>query len=149
VNNRFLRYYFFTIVLFVSQSLLSQTNNEAGVTIIGEAPQINNAYYSNVSAQNPPTPLPQQSNIQNNFLIEPSLDNGFHVRFQVTGNPPMDSYNSSKSSYSGGSSGMGSVSKNRKSKNSISEKSFNIKKRLKKWLPKRKKRYRPNLCGRF
>lgn len=147
MNNRLLRYYFFTVVLFVSQSLISQTNNEAGVTIIGDAPQ-SNSYYSNASAQNPPTPLPQQSNIQTNFLIEPSLDNGFHVRFQVTGNPPMDSYNSSKSSYSG-SSGMGSVSKSRKNKTSISEKSFNIKKRLKKWLPKRKKRYRPNLCGRF
>ena len=90
--------------------------------------------------------------------IEPTLENGFHVRFEL--NQASQEYDIQKadnpavivgiSSGSTSSSGGGaSVGKPKKHNTTLSERSFNTKKKLKTWLPKRKKRYHPHLCGRF
>ena len=134
--------------------------NQAVVTIVGDAPQANNDPHdfinSNPYTENNEPQIQQQVSEQN---IEPTLENGFHMRFEL--NQASQEYNIQKadnpvgvagiSSGSSSSSGGGgaSVGKTKKRNTTMSERSFNAKKRLKTWLPKRKKRYHPHLCGRF
>ncbi len=141
-----LKYYSIFTFLLLSFGLLAQPNNQAVVTIIGDP--VGNAEQSNYNPyqQQLNNPPPSQAYAETNVLIEPTLENGFHMRFEVGSNQSESSFNSKPSLPSSG--GSTSV-KAKKRQPSISERSFNVKKRLKSWLPKRKKRYRPNLCGRF
>ena len=125
------------------------------VTIVGDAPEVNNAndfVNTNPSLDNNAEPQVQQQLTASNNTIEPSLENGFHVRFEVNsqqaveptsiaGFAPVSSANSG-SSYS-------SSGKVKKHGTSISEVAFNIKKKIRSKVPKRKKKYHPHLCGRF
>lgn len=139
-----------------------QTNqsNQAVVTIVGDAPEAgtNNQPHdfinSNPYSENNEPQIQQQMTAQN---IEPTLENGFHIRFELNqasqeyniqkADAPSLSSGFSSSASSGG--GGASIGKTKKHVTTIEERSFNTKKRLKKWLPKRKKRYHPHLCGRF
>jgi hypothetical protein len=154
----------FTLIVFAVYSQQTNINNEAVVTIVGNAPQTNtdsephdfinsNPYYENNEPQ-----MQQEMTSQN---IDPTLENGFHIRFELNSEQQNSNiqkadnlvstsgFNPGSSSSSSSSSGGASVGKTKKRGTSLAERSFNAKKRLKTWLPKRKKRYHPHLCGRF
>lgn len=120
----------FTVTLGINAQ---STNNQAVVTIIGDPVQSNP--YAEVN--NAP-PVQQQIN----KTIEPTLENGFHMRFEV-GSPQYVNHGGT-SSYS-----YSSDVKAKKHTASMTERSFNAKKRFKSWMPTYKKKYRPHLCGRF
>ncbi|CAN5496821.1 hypothetical protein BH10BAC1_BH10BAC1_07320 [soil metagenome] len=148
----------FSLIAF---TVCSQDNqgNQAVVTIVGDAPaqgnnDPNDFINSNPYVENNAPQTNQPLTAQN---IEPTLENGFHIRFEL--NQASQEYNIQKadaavasglSSTSTSSSGGGaSVGKAKKHGNSRAERNFNTKKKLNSWLPKRKKRYHPHLCGRF
>ena len=140
--------YCFIYIFVSSLSSIAQEsdNNQAVVTIVGNPvttdnnDPVNDKNYQQFYQQiNTP---PSKGTLSNNpILIEPTLENGMHMRFELSPPPPR----SSEGVYA--SADISDRSKKRSA--SISERSFNIKKRLKTWLPKRKKRYRPNLCVGF
>ncbi|MGQ0829968.1 MAG: hypothetical protein ACT4ON_16395 [Bacteroidota bacterium] len=125
---------FVLVTLAVALDVNAQSaNNQAIVTIIGDPVQSNS--YAEV---NDAPPVQQQIK----KTIEPTLENGFHMRFEV-GSPQYVNHGGT-SSYS--SSGY---VKPKKHTASMTERSFNAKKRFRSWLPTHKKKYRPHLCGRF
>ncbi len=144
-----LKYYLFCSLLFSVLCLNAQEpeeDNQAVITIIGNDPLqttnthdfINtNPYYQ---TKEPPS---QQQKIQQNQNIEPSLENGFHMRFEVSYSQPIEQWGSS--SFSSGNDG----NKVKKRGNKFAAQSINAKKRFRKWFPAHKKKYRPTLCGRF
>lgn len=152
--------YCFSLAFCLPVFVVSQTNegNQAVVTIVGDAPQTNNIndpndfINSNPYTEATEPQIQQQMTAQN---IEPTLENGFHIRFELNqasqeySIKPADptSVSSGFTSSSGG--GASSVGKVKKHGTSLDERAFNTKKKMKRWLPKRKKRYRPHLCGRF
>ena len=124
----------------------SGLTNQAVVTIVGNSPNINdnlNDFINTNPYQQSSEPVVQQQTVQSNQIIEPTLENGFHVRFQVNSTQPME-----RTSSAGTSSGN-SYNKARKHGISMAKLSFDVKKRVKCWLPERKKKYHPTLCGRF
>jgi len=132
-------------IAFAASAQQTNYSNQAVVTIIGNTGNENNTndFDLNNNGSNPyqENVAPPQQAYQNQtvVLIEPTLENGFHTRMQIGGSQQAYERNSTPS-YSGEA---------RKHKTSLSERSFNFKKRFKSWMPKRKKRYRPHLCGRF
>lgn len=146
------KYSLLTIILLgsVGANAQNQTNNaapQAVVTIIGD-PVVNqndfinnnNNPYTDNNTNGPPSQQ-QMANVNQN--IEPSLENGFHIRFDLDSPQAMDRVMASGYMASGGSG------KVKKHETSMTERSFNLKKKIKTWLPKHKKKYRPHLCGRF
>ncbi len=156
------KYCLSVIVSLAALPAFAQTNaqgNQSVVTIVGDAPETNNDPHdfinSNPYNENNAPQMQQQMTSQN---IEPTLENGFHIRYELEQGSQgyaiekpdtrvSSSYTASASSSSGG--GSASVGKTKKHNPSIDERTFNTKKKLKRWLPKRKKRYHPHLCGRF
>ena len=147
------------LVAFAVNSQPNTQSNQAVVTIVGDASEANNDVHDFINSNpyneiNEPQ-IQQQMTAQN---IEPTLENGFHIRFEL--NQASQEYNIKKadspslsSGFASGSSsssgGSASVGKTKKHTTTLDERTFNASKRLKSWLPKRKKRYRPHLCGRF
>ncbi len=145
----------------VAIAVFSQQNNQgnqAVVIIVGDVPDNNSANYphdfinSNPYTENN-SPQQQELTTQN---IEPTLENGFHVRFELNSvSKDSNKQNADVALISGistttsSSGGSASVGKSRKHLTSRAERSFNIKKRIRSKLPARKKRYHPHLCGRF
>lgn len=147
-----LKYYSFFLFILLSKVFFAQQDNQSVVTIIGDPIGNDNGSGNNFNPYQQQANMPPPQNqelIQTNMLIEPSLDNGFHMRFEVGVDQTEVNSFSSKPSLSSSSSSGGVSVKVKKRQPSLNERSFNLKKRLKSWLPKRKKRYRPNLCGRF
>lgn len=146
-----LKYYLFSSLLLGILCLKAQSpdeNNQAIITIIGDDPiQTNNTHdFINTNPYYQPVAPPEKERkIQQNLNIEPTLENGFHMRFEVSYSHPIDQ--SLAASYS--SANDDNENKVRKRATTFNERKINAKKRLKKWLPVRKKRYRPYLCGRF
>lgn len=165
----------FLVLFALTFRSLSQTNGspQAVVTIVGDVGQTNNSndfvntdynpYAANTS--NSPPVYYQQANLNNQQVqdtnsdasasanpdqatIEPTLENGFHVRFQLEETAGTDRVSSS-GYMSSGSSSSASPGKVPKHAVTMAERSFNFKKKMRSWLPKRKKKYRPHLCGRF
>ena len=148
----------FCLSAFTVFSQSTNQSNQSVVTIVGDAPETNNDpndfINSNPYTENSEPQIQQQMTTQN---IEPTLENGFHIRFEL--NQASQEYNIktpdapslTSSGFSTGSSGGGgaSVGKTKKHATSAEERAFNAKKRFRTWFPKRKKRYRPHLCGRF
>lgn len=124
------------------------------VTIIGGDPGSENSNSS--ASQNMEPPPVNGGELAEPQNIEPTLENGFHIRYRID-TPSKQEENQVVTEYAsisaGGvamSSGSSSGTKaKRKRGPSINEYSFNIKKRCKAWMPKHKKKYRPNVCGRF
>lgn len=154
-----LKYYFCTVLMFIiACKTFSQTvSNNATVTIIGDIPEppanttgSGTNPYINISV--PPGDDGQLASPQN---IDPTFENGFHIRYEIVENTRQIEERPGSTGYeyasiSGGSSsgGVSSVKSKRKHM-TMTERSFNLKKRLNTWIPKRKKKYRPNICGRF
>ncbi|HEX8515698.1 MAG TPA: hypothetical protein VF868_05815 [Bacteroidia bacterium] len=148
------KYLFFHFLTFTSFTAFCQ-NNEAMITIVGNpVDNINQVQYlNNYQENNPPPPEQQQfAPIQQN--IEPSLENGFHMRFQLESPGSVErlsgvtSSSHASSSYSSGSGG-GSGIRVKKHSVSMAQRTFNFKKKIKNWLPERKKKYHPTLCEKF
>jgi hypothetical protein len=134
------------VIGLIASAQQNNYSNQAVVTIVGNAGDDlsnGNDFDLNGNQSNPysqnAAPPQQAYQSQTVMLIEPTLENGFHTRMQVGSSQQAYERNSTPS-YSGEA---------RKHKTSLSERSFNFKKRFKSWMPKRKKRYRPHLCGRF
>jgi hypothetical protein len=146
----------FTVSVFSQQM---NQSNEAVVTIVGNAPDANNTNdfvntnpYAGNNDNNAPQ-MQQQLSAQNNN-IEPTLENGFHVRFEVNSQQAVEPTSiagfAPVSASSSGSSGSGySSGKSRKHGVTMAERTFNAKKKFRSKVPKRKKKYHPHLCGRF
>jgi hypothetical protein len=147
-----IRYLILSLPILAGDYITAQTNlfideEQATVTIIGDPIQANNANdFINVNPysdnNNPPVQQYQQLT-QSDRYIEPTLENGFHIRFEIGSAQTVNNAGSS-SSFSG--EGYGKAKKHAVS---MTERSFNMKKRMKSWLPERKKKYRPHRCGRF
>lgn len=146
----------FCLPAFVVYSQPNAQGNQSVVTIVGDAPQMNtdndpnDFINSNPYTETTEPQIQQQMTSQN---IEPTLENGFHIRFElnqasqeyIVKQPDPSSVSSGFTSSGGGSASVGKTRKHI----SIDERTFNAKKRFRTWFPKRKKRYRPHLCGRF
>lgn len=141
-----LKYLIFTILFCVAFSAYSQ-DNEATVTIIGNALDNNAVNQFNPVQTNQPPPPAQQEFAPVDQNIEPTVENGFHMRFQIE-SPASVERLTTVSSYSG-SAGASGGAKARKKNTSMAERSFNVKKKVKNWIPKRKKKYHPTLCEKF
>lgn len=141
------RYLVILPFLLIVLSARSQNNNsESSVTIIGDPVIIeNNGNVISNNQQSGPPPAPMQQLAPRQDNIEPNLENGFHMRFQVenTSVEKVNSLNSSSFSSSGGGA------KAKKRTISMTQRSFNFKKKLKNWLPELKKKYHPTLCEKF
>jgi hypothetical protein len=152
-----IKYYFLGVVvttMFFATHAQTVSSN-ATLTIIGdplpETPEksptpVNNPYINTAA---PPDKDQQLATPQN---IEPTFDNGFHIRYEVnipqkTEERPANTGNA-YASLSAGSASSGEKIK-KKHVTTIAERSFNFKKRFNSWAPKRKKKYRPHICGRF
>lgn len=144
------KYSCFILLLCLSAVVNAQPGGaQAIVTIIGDPVQEQQNFLNNDdnpytnNNTNAPPPQSQMAELSNKGSnIDPSLDNGFHVRFEL--DSPSISERSSSGYMSSGMSG-----KTKKHTTTMAERSFNVKKKIKSILPKRKKKYRPHLCGRF
>jgi hypothetical protein len=114
-------------------------SSQSVVTIIGDAPEIT------TNTTEVKTPEPTQQLTAQNTNIEPTLENGFHMRFEL--------YSEEKNDLDGlGGHSPENITffgRSKKHAASMTERTFNVKKRLNYWLPERKKKYHPHLCGRF
>jgi hypothetical protein len=135
------KYYLLFSLVFVSFCVFSQQtvqSNQSVITLIGDIPPVNQ------TASEPNAPLLQQTLTTQNKNIEPTLENGFHMRFELYAEEQdLDSLgydDALRMTFFGKPQGR---------KVTMSERRFNIKKRVKHWLPERRRKYRPHLCGRF
>lgn len=129
----------------------AEESEQSVVTIIGtpvttnQTPEFSQQHINTVNYQSQSTP-PENGKLNNEEpkTIEPTLENGFHMRFEVESRVHMPSTSDrlGASSYTPSS---GSSAK-KKSKNSFTKFIFNTKKKFKCWFPKRQKKYKPNLC---
>ena len=144
-----LKYYLFCSLSLGILCLKAQEpneNNQAVITIIGSEPLEDNNTHDFINTDpyyKTKAPPSKGQKLLQNQNIEPTLENGFHMRFEVSYLP--SEQNGGISSYS--SNDDGSIVKKHGVR--ITEHSINAKKRLRKWFPARKKKYRPTLCGRF
>ena len=85
------------------------------------------------------TPQQQAVEINNDNTIEPTLDNGFHIRFQL--NSPALAEHVNKS--------FNNNYKTKRIKTTFAKRNFIRKRRFKKLFSYNKKNYKTSLCGRF
>jgi hypothetical protein len=126
----------------------SGDDNQAVISIIGADPvQSNNAHdFINTNPYyQTKIPPDQKTKVQKNQNIEPTLENGFHMRFEISANQPIEQIGTS--SFSPSDDDYGEIGK--KHGNKIGAHKSNLKRRLKRLFPARQKKYRPTLCGRF
>lgn len=145
------KYFLSCIILLASCYLKAQPNNDnnqgqALIMVIGNPVQTENSndfINTNPYPQSTNPPAPQQASLDKT-TIEPSLENGFHARFELGSTQSVDKMSSAPYFPADGNLG-----KTKKTGFSFKEFKFNAKKRFKAWVPKRPKRYRPHRCGRF
>jgi hypothetical protein len=125
-------------------------NSEATVTIIGnpvENENLGNLPVNNFQTNQPPPPEQQQyAPKQEN--IEPTIENGFHMRYQIENPASVERVSNAGTSSSSSYSSSGGA-KSRRHVISMTQRSFNFKKKFKNLMPKRKKKYHPTLCEKF
>ncbi|MCW3085221.1 MAG: hypothetical protein JWP12_2587 [Bacteroidetes bacterium] len=151
-----LKYLIFLNLLLVAFRASAQpdnnTNNDATVTIVGNIPDNNDnnlpGNYSTQTTNDQPPPPAQQQLAPKNDNIEPTIENGFHMRYQIQSPGSAERMVSVGSSSAGGSS-VSSGAKSKRHAVSLAERSFNFKKKFKNWCPHRKKKYHPTLCEKF
>lgn len=145
------KYFLSCIILLASCYLEAQTNNDnnqsqALIMVIGNPVQTDNSndYINTNPYPQTNTPPIQQQSLPEKNTIEPTLENGFHARFELGSSQSVDRMSSAPYF-----SSDGNLEKTKKSGYSFKEFKFNIKKRFKAWVPKRPKHYSPHRCGRF
>lgn len=136
-----------------AQAPVQEEEQQSVITIVGNSgnnnsQEIPQQYINTVNYQSENAP-PDKGVLSNQEpqYIEPTLENGFHMRFPIEADGPKPSTDRLGSSGYTSVGGSG-IAKSRKA-TSVSKHSFNLKKKLKCWFPKRKKKYRPNLCVDF
>ncbi|HRG37528.1 MAG TPA: hypothetical protein PK289_03265 [Bacteroidia bacterium] len=131
-----------------------QSGSNATVTIIGGDAEVENSNPGPPSTlQSPPVNGAQLAEPQN---IEPTLENSFHIRYRID-TPQKQEETQAVTEYASISAGGVSISSGSSSGTkakrrripTMTERTFNFKKRYRAWMPKHKKKYRPNVCGRF
>ena len=140
-----LKYYLvFGFVVAVPFWLFSQISGQATVTVIGDPvmDQLNN---TTIPDKAPPDKDQQFVSPKN---IDPTFENGFHIRYEIGSTDSEVEYNGAKKDAYASLSG-GSKKIRKKHLPTLSVYTFNLKKRYKNWVPKVKKKYRPHVCGRF
>lgn len=161
-----LKYFIFLFLLLAAFRARSQADNNAdngSTVIIMGTPLGTDNSFGNLSSQaipppsniisqtNVPPPPEQQQLAPKEENIDPTLENGFHMRYQIASPGSVERMtslgNSSASAYSASASYSSGAKVHHHS--SLSEKSFNFKKKFRAWFPKRKKKYRPTLCEKF
>ena len=158
-----LKYFIFYLLLLIAFRARSQADNNAdngSTVIIMGNPLANDNSLGNLPPSNPNTNVISQTNVppppaQQQLApieenIEPTLENGFHMRYQIASPASVErlsTVGSSAYAGSGGSSYSGGVKA--KHHASVSEMSFNFRKKFRAWFPKRKKKYHPTLCEKF
>ena len=134
-------------------SQLGNQSNQAVVTIVGNTPDANNTndfVNTNPSVENNIEPQIQQQLTTQNNNIEPSLENGFHMRFEVNSQQAVEPTSiAGFAPVSASGTSFVSSGKTKRHVTTIAEHSFNTKKKIRSVIPKRKKKYHPHLCGRF
>ncbi len=141
------------MIVFGVRCLSAQESfDQSVVTIIGDDPvEANNTHdFVNTNPNNRPDNPPDDLQIinDNQNVVNPSLENGFQMRFEVTYARPVErlggaSFAPSSKSYND------DYETAKKRTVTFTERKFNAKKKFRKWIPKRKKKYRPTICGRF
>ncbi len=144
-----LKYFLFCLItLGVTCVNAQESFDQSVVTIIGDDPiEANNA--QNFANANPNIPPQDQKIINDNQKgITPSGENGFQMRFETSYSKPAERLGggSLASSYKSYDEDDGT---SKKRTITLTERTFNAKKKFRKWIPKRKKKYRPTICGRF
>lgn len=148
-----LKYFLFCLIVLGVHCLSAQESfDQSVVTIIGDDPiEANNTQdfvNTNPGRQLNNPPEDQKIINDNQNVITPSLENGFHMRFEVTYALPVERLGGT--SFAPSSKGYNDDYEEAKKRTvTLTERTFNAKKKFRKWMPKRKKRYRPTLCGRF
>lgn len=148
------KYCLSSALLLVAVSVFSQESNQVVITIVGNAPDV--SVYNDIGNSNPyvdPIREPQvqqQLSAQTN-TIKPSLENGFHMRFEINSQYAIEptiitGFSTTSASIGGGEMSSG---KSKIHATTMAERSFNFKKKIRSKIPKRKKKYHPHLCGRF
>lgn len=145
------KYFLSCFIMLISCYLNAQPNNDnnqnqALIMVIGNPVQTDNSndFINTDPYPQSNNPVVQQQSSHDKTTIEPTLENGFHARFELGSSQSVDKMSSAPYFPSDGN-----MEKIKKSSFSFKEFKFNIKKRLKAWLPQRPKRYRPHRCGRF
>lgn len=144
-----LKYFLFCCMLCIASCLYSQDIEEQSViTIIGDDDfALNN---TNPYEQSNTPPQNQKIINDNQKITSPSLEHGFNMRFESAYSKPAERLGGGGSSFAVNYNMYDDDDEaGQKSTASISERKFNAKKKLRKWLPKRKKKYRPTMCGRW
>lgn len=146
-----IKYYFLTLSLLTAPLFLrGQSSSNATVTIIGD-PVAESAPTDPSISPIPPENGGQLADPQN---IEPTLENSFHIRYRIETpqkEKEADAVNeyASLSTSTGPATSSGGTKIKRRHIVTLEERRFNFKKKYKALMPKRKKKYRPNVCGRF
>jgi hypothetical protein len=145
------KYYLCTILFFSITCLtFAQSNNT--VTIIGDPVSETSAGGNDSGGSNPysqKAPPGKEQELASPRNIEPTFENGFHIRYEMTEpEKTIERPSTEYASIAPGSGGSGTRIK-KKHVTTFTERTFYFKKKVKTWMPKRKKKYRPNVCGRF
>ena len=146
-----LKYFLFCLMMFGVGCLQAQEAEEQSViTIIGdEELDANNTHdFVNTNPyEQPVAPPSNQKIINDNQKAESaSVVQSFNMRFESTYSKPAERLDGGSFTVN---SNMYDYDDDTKSSASITERKFNAKKKLRKWLPKRNKKYRPTMCGRW
>jgi hypothetical protein len=154
--NLFNKYYFLVAFAGIAFTVPAQTvSSNATLTIIGDPlPEVPDKSITSVSNPyiNTNTPPDKSQQLAAPQHIEPTFDNGFHIRYEINSPQKIDERPTSTGyAYASISGGGASTTEKIKKKHvtTLAERSFNFKKRFNHWAPKRKKKYRPHICGRF
>lgn len=132
---------FFNMLLSTAQQPVSENYNV--VTIIGDSIPANN-FESQNTYQTKTSPNPQNKLLIGSENSLPLFENEFSLHTELQ--PNSIAVDASPSSSSNNYKEYGKI---KKRKSSFAELKFNFKKRFRTWIPKPKKKYRPNICGRI
>ncbi len=143
------KYYLICFIFFVvcfANAQQSTMVNQAIVTIVGDDVEDNNINdfvntnpYAEINA-----PQVQQKISNYNQNIEPTFENGFHMRFELESPQPIVYEHNSNLIFS-----ERGINRRVKHSNFFIEFAFNFKQRVRSLLSEHKKTYRTNLCGHF
>lgn len=154
MNSHCQKYCICTLLFFsITYTTFAQSNT---VTIIGDpVTEVSTGAGSSGGGGNPyiqVTAPEKDQQLASPQHVEPTFENGFHIRYDVTEPEKVDEragttgYEYASIAAGGGGSG---VKVKRKHIITFTERTFTFRKKVKTWMPKRKKKYRPNVCGRF
>ncbi len=146
-----LKYFLFCSLLSCVLCLKAQApkeDSQAVINIIGDDPIQSNISQDLTNSNpydQPKEPPGKKQKILQNQDIEPTLENGFHMRFEISYAQPLVPNAGTAFAADGEDNG----NKIKKRSGRLTERRINLKKRLRKYIPARKKKYRPTICGRF